>query len=94
MLCAAEHKLSKCFHGRCQTYEGGIGGEPGNEAHGTLARWFLGLPSLPRYLSFLIASIGGYTFCGLAAMLLLRSVHKIDLDSLLVCRELDAFFRS
>ncbi|CAI6000663.1 unnamed protein product [Closterium sp. NIES-64] len=31
---------------RCQTYEGGIGGEPGAEAH------------------------GGYTFCGLAAMLL------------------------
>ncbi|CAI7929391.1 unnamed protein product, partial [Closterium sp. NIES-54] len=31
---------------RCQTYEGGIGGEPGAEAH------------------------GGYTFCGLAAVLL------------------------
>ncbi|KXZ51883.1 hypothetical protein GPECTOR_11g318 [Gonium pectorale] len=31
---------------RCQTYEGGLGGEPGNEAH------------------------GGYTFCGVAALLL------------------------
>ena len=31
---------------RCQTYEGGLGGEPGNEAH------------------------GGYTFCGLAALVI------------------------
>eukprot|EP00892_Ulva_mutabilis_P003941 jgi/Ulvmu1/1919/UM012_0079.1 len=32
---------------RCQTYEGGLGGEPGNEAH------------------------GGYTYCGLAAIVLM-----------------------
>jgi len=31
----------------CQTYEGGIGGEPYNEAH------------------------GGYTFCGVAALILI-----------------------
>ena len=34
----------------CQTYEGGIGATPGEEAH------------------------GGYTFCGLAAMVLLDAV--------------------
>jgi len=39
---------------QCQTYEGGLGGEPGNEAH------------------------GGYTFCGLAASVLLGSVHLLD----------------
>jgi protein farnesyltransferase subunit beta len=33
---------------RCQTHEGGLGGEPGNEAH------------------------GGYTYCGLAALMLLQ----------------------
>ena len=43
----------------CQTYEGGMGGEPGNEAH------------------------GGYTFCGLAAAVLLRSTDRLDLDRLL-----------
>eukprot|EP00277_Geminigera_cryophila_P034799 CAMPEP_0173125700 /NCGR_PEP_ID=MMETSP1102-20130122/56591_1 /TAXON_ID=49646 /ORGANISM="Geminigera sp., Strain Caron Lab Isolate" /LENGTH=390 /DNA_ID=CAMNT_0014034655 /DNA_START=8 /DNA_END=1180 /DNA_ORIENTATION=+ len=39
---------------RCQTYEGGLGGEPGNEAH------------------------GGYTFCAVAAMVLLGQVHRLD----------------
>lgn len=43
----------------CQTYEGGMGGEPGNEAH------------------------GGYTFCGLAAAVLLRSTSRLDLGRLL-----------
>ncbi|KAG8077833.1 hypothetical protein GUJ93_ZPchr0007g4409 [Zizania palustris] len=43
---------------RCQTYEGGISGEPYAEAH------------------------GGYTFCGLAAMILLNEVDKLDLPSL------------
>ncbi|KAL5228190.1 hypothetical protein ABZP36_016455 [Zizania latifolia] len=44
---------------RCQTYEGGISGEPYAEAH------------------------GGYTFCGLAAMILLNEVDKLDLPSLI-----------
>uniref|UniRef100_A0A0D6R496 Protein farnesyltransferase subunit beta n=1 Tax=Araucaria cunninghamii TaxID=56994 RepID=A0A0D6R496_ARACU len=43
----------------CQTYEGGIGGEPGAEAH------------------------GGYTFCGLAALILINEAHRLDLSSLL-----------
>lgn len=43
----------------CQTYEGGIAGEPGSEAH------------------------GGYTFCGLAAMVLINEVNCLDLQSLL-----------
>ncbi|KAF7030540.1 hypothetical protein CFC21_042061 [Triticum aestivum] len=43
----------------CQTYEGGIAGEPSAEAH------------------------GGYTFCGLAAMVLLNEVEKLDLPSLI-----------
>jgi hypothetical protein len=44
---------------RTQTYEGGIGGEPGNEAH------------------------GGYTFCGLAALLLAGRPRALDLPRLL-----------
>ncbi|KAK9090446.1 hypothetical protein Sjap_023623 [Stephania japonica] len=43
----------------CQTYEGGIAGEPGSEAH------------------------GGYTFCGLATMILINEVERLDLPSLL-----------
>ncbi|OAO96494.1 WIG [Arabidopsis thaliana] len=43
----------------CQTYEGGIGGEPGSEAH------------------------GGYTYCGLAAMILINEVDRLNLDSLM-----------
>lgn len=43
----------------CQTHEGGIGGEPGNEAH------------------------GGYTFCGLAASVLLNSTSLLHLPALL-----------
>uniref|UniRef100_A0A165WRE6 Protein farnesyltransferase subunit beta n=1 Tax=Daucus carota subsp. sativus TaxID=79200 RepID=A0A165WRE6_DAUCS len=42
----------------CQTYEGGIAGEPGSEAH------------------------GGYTFCGLATMILIKEVNRLDLASL------------
>ncbi|URD91766.1 protein farnesyltransferase subunit [Musa troglodytarum] len=42
----------------CQTYEGGIAGEPGSEAH------------------------GGYTFCGLAAMILINEADRLDLPSL------------
>lgn len=41
-----------------QTYEGGLGGEPGNEAH------------------------GGYTFCGLAALMLVDQAHRLDLRRL------------
>jgi len=44
---------------RCQTFEGGIGGAPGNEAH------------------------GGYTFCALAAMVILKKTHLLDMDRLL-----------
>lgn len=43
----------------CQTYEGGIAGEPGSEAH------------------------GGYTFCGLAAMILINEADRLDLDALI-----------
>lgn len=42
-----------------QTYEGGLGGEPGNEAH------------------------GGYTFCGLAALVLVDQAHQLDLPRLI-----------
>ncbi|KAL8240747.1 hypothetical protein R6Q59_014102 [Mikania micrantha] len=42
----------------CQTYEGGIAGEPGSEAH------------------------GGYTFCGLATMILINEVNHLNLASL------------
>ncbi|KAM7268132.1 hypothetical protein ACFE04_010298 [Oxalis oulophora] len=42
----------------CQTYEGGISGEPGSEAH------------------------GGYTFCGLATMILINEANRLDLDAL------------
>ncbi|OVA07598.1 Prenyltransferase/squalene oxidase [Macleaya cordata] len=43
----------------CQTYEGGIAGEPGSEAH------------------------GGYTFCGLATMILINEADRLDLLSLI-----------
>ncbi|GMN42497.1 hypothetical protein TIFTF001_011702 [Ficus carica] len=43
----------------CQTFEGGIAGEPGSEAH------------------------GGYTFCGLAAMILINEVDRLDLTRLI-----------
>ncbi|XP_065878324.1 protein farnesyltransferase subunit beta isoform X2 [Euphorbia lathyris] len=42
----------------CQTYEGGIAGEPGSEAH------------------------GGYTFCGLATMVLINEVNRLDIAGL------------
>jgi len=44
---------------KCQTYEGGFGGTPGNEAH------------------------GGYTFCALAALVLLGESHRCDLKALM-----------
>jgi len=47
------------FVARNQTYEGGIGAEPGNEAH------------------------GGYAYCGLAALQILKRTDAIDLESLL-----------
>ncbi|XP_030553571.2 protein farnesyltransferase subunit beta [Rhodamnia argentea] len=43
----------------CQTYEGGIAGEPGSEAH------------------------GGYTFCGLATMILIDEADRLDLSRLI-----------
>jgi protein farnesyltransferase subunit beta len=42
-----------------QSYEGGLGGEPWNEAH------------------------GGYTFCGLAALVLLGRADALDVPQLL-----------
>lgn len=42
----------------CQTYEGGLGAEPGNEAH------------------------SGYTYCGLAALVLLGAEDRVDLPLL------------
>ena len=44
----------------CQTYEGGFGGEPWNEAH------------------------GGYAFCAVAALALLKSLHLCDMAALKV----------
>ncbi|EXC20277.1 Protein farnesyltransferase subunit beta [Morus notabilis] len=44
----------------CQTFEGGIAGEPGSEAH------------------------GGYTFCGLATMILINEVERLDLTRLII----------
>ncbi|RWS02093.1 Protein farnesyltransferase subunit beta-like protein [Dinothrombium tinctorium] len=43
----------------CQTFEGGFGATPGNEAH------------------------GGYTFCAVAALMLLGLTHKCNVKSLL-----------
>ena len=43
---------------RCQSYEGGFGGEPGNEAH------------------------GGYTYCAVAGLSLLRALHHADVRAL------------
>ncbi|KAL9239234.1 hypothetical protein vseg_013574 [Gypsophila vaccaria] len=57
-----DHKLVENvgnFIVSCQTYEGGIGGEPGSEAH------------------------GGYTFCGLATMVLINEAHRLDLHALI-----------
>ena len=44
---------------RCQTYEGGIAAEPGDEAH------------------------GGYAFCGLAALAMLGSASKLNVERML-----------
>jgi protein farnesyltransferase subunit beta len=47
------------FIASCQTYEGGIGGYPGNEAH------------------------GGYTFCALASLEILKKTDYIDSEALM-----------
>ncbi|XP_026387175.1 protein farnesyltransferase subunit beta-like isoform X1 [Papaver somniferum] len=47
----------------CQTYEGGIAGEPGTEAH--------------------VSCCNRYTFCGLATMILINEVDRLDLLSLI-----------
>ncbi|KAL2098611.1 hypothetical protein ACEWY4_005091 [Coilia grayii] len=44
---------------RCQSWEGGLGGLSGLEAH------------------------GGYTFCGLAALVILKGQHRLNMRSLL-----------
>lgn len=56
-MAAKSISLVCCYS--CQTYEGGIAGEPGSEAH------------------------GGYTFCGLAAMILINEANRLDLAGLL-----------
>ncbi|RWW02981.1 hypothetical protein GW17_00033899 [Ensete ventricosum] len=66
------NQISVCFS--CQTYEGGIAGEPGSEAHG-------------GYISFknlLVLVLPMYTFCGLAAMILINEADRLDLPSLVV----------
>ncbi len=55
---AGEATARLLMRGCAQTYEGGLGGEPGNEAH------------------------GGYTFCGLAALLLAGRPDALDLPRL------------
>ena len=49
-----------CVCCRCQTYEGGFAGYPGQEAH------------------------GGYSFCGLAALVILNQPEMCNLPRLLV----------
>lgn len=49
----------------CQTYEGGFGGEPCNEAH------------------------GGYTFCALAALVILGTAQQAQLEALQVRHLID-----
>ncbi|XP_030643173.1 protein farnesyltransferase subunit beta-like [Chanos chanos] len=52
---------------RCQTWEGGLAGIPGLEAH------------------------GGYTFCGLGALVILKHEYLLDLKAMLrwaVCRQM------
>ncbi|XP_021597508.1 protein farnesyltransferase subunit beta isoform X4 [Manihot esculenta] len=52
----------------CQNYEGGIAGEPGSEAHAS-----------QRSMDLIIR----YTFCGLAAMILINEANRLDLAGLL-----------
>lgn len=52
-------RVLKFWFFSAQTYEGGLGGEPGNEAH------------------------GGYTFCGVAALLLVDRADALDVPRLL-----------
>lgn len=46
------------FIARCQTFEGGLGGEPWSEAH------------------------GGYAYCGLAALQILKRIDVLDTEAL------------
>ncbi|KAL0556852.1 hypothetical protein IC582_005369 [Cucumis melo] len=55
------------------SFEGGIAGESGSEAHG-------GYVSLPL---FILSCWILYTFCGLATLILINEVHRLDLRSLL-----------
>ncbi|KAL0561721.1 hypothetical protein IC582_002162 [Cucumis melo] len=55
------------------SFEGGIAGEPRSEAHG-------GYVSLPL---FILSCWMLYTFCGLATLILINEVHRLDLQSLL-----------
>ena len=69
------------FIARCQTFEGGIGGEPGNEAHGPL-RGFVASAVCLSTDACCVA--GGYTYCGLASLVLLGRVDAINLLRLIV----------
>lgn len=84
-----------CFSS-CQTYEGGIAGEPGSEAHGgyvcsllmirccncCLISIFALLPCNVTYT--FVLTCNRYTFCGLATMILINEVHRLDLSALIV----------
>ena len=60
-----------------------MGGEPGNEAHGRVL--CLQDLILTREKQFLVLlSLGGYTFCGLASLMLINKTSVIDVDRLLV----------
>ncbi|KAK6256488.1 hypothetical protein SCA6_017793 [Theobroma cacao] len=70
----------------CQTYEGGIAGEPGSEAHGGICQFVAcGIASI-QYEKASTSSDNlfiRYTFCGLATMILINEVDRLDLSSLI-----------
>lgn len=59
IMCPAITEGAAGFLASCQRYEGGFGGEPGNEAH------------------------GGYTFCALAALMILNRTDLVNVDAVL-----------
>ncbi|RVX08883.1 Protein farnesyltransferase subunit beta [Vitis vinifera] len=70
----------------CQTYEGGISGEPGSEAHGGYVSHYTCF-SISVYSQIFISPLCCcaclYTFCGLATMVLIGEVNRLDLTSLI-----------
>ena len=73
------HLLLTSVCASCQTYEGGFGGEPFNEAHGTdfAELWYVHPNPNDQFA-------GGYTYCAVAALTLLGEGRRINLDALLV----------